>query len=174
MLDWHWHCMALRRRRTAKDLKRGSHTHTHEHFLSATKMMVCVCVCTAARQKMNSINSSGIKRQWLKHWKPLRPTPKTSLPKHYVQVPVISSSISGLSLWNWVYNIGCLVAPFCSQLLRLHECIRAAPVGYGLSWLNSSVLSSRFSSFLSLFWVKRVGLLDVSVSTSRRVTEEVH
>lgn len=75
-----------------------------------------VSVYTGARQQMNSINFRGIKRQPLRHWEPLQPAPRTSLPEHYSQVCYFSINLRPLPGTD---SIGCVVN-LCS--IRQQKC----------------------------------------------------
>lgn len=103
MLDWHCHCVAVRRCGTAKDLERQLTHATYTQIQSSRDDGTCVYA--DARRQMNSISLRGMKRQRPRHLESSQLTLRTSLSNHYTQVSVISPSIWGGCLEQ---TLGCV------------------------------------------------------------------
>lgn len=107
MLDWHCHCVAVRRCGTAKDLERELTHATYTQIQSSRDDGTCVYA--DARRQMNSISLRGMRRQRPRHLESSQLTLRTSLSNHYTQVSVISLSIWGGCLEQTIGCVPCRV-----------------------------------------------------------------
>lgn len=171
MLDWHCHCVAVKRSGTAKDLERSSHMQ-HAHKTRAAGMMACVCV------QLPDSKWTALVREELRGsgW---------SIGNHYSRLPeqvfqdIIPSSLlflhqSEVAVWNRVYRL-CGLCFYSQLLLTLQECTVCWSSSSWFIIIKLNLIYILFSCFLSSTINTRYDILYMSTGSGvcKSVAEEI-